>query len=123
MRVGSTIDIRANVQYFVHPKHRGRPSENSCTWTISVSDEVALFRRALPNVCYLGQSYWAAEAQGNRLRTVGINVHGETLIFGKFIDGNAKAIWHGYPADYRRHPQDRPPIASAKQIIMFYPIL
>lgn len=111
MQSGSTITVRTNVQYFVHPKHRGNPTENSCTWRISVPDEVALFRKALPAGFCPGQNYWAAEVQNGRLRPVGINVHRETLIFGKFVDGSARSLWHGYPADYRRHPQDRPPIS------------
>ena len=74
-------------------------------------DEVALFVRVLPTACYPGETYWAAEsAQGGQVRTFGRNVHGELLIFGKFVDGSASATWHGYPADYRRRPQDRPPI-------------
>ena len=108
MRPSDTIIIREDVRYFVHPKHRGRPTKNRCTWIISVLEEVALFRKVIPVLCRPGEIYWAAEAEGRRLRTVGINVHRESLIFAKFVDDSA--IWHGYPADYRKQPQDRPPI-------------
>ena len=110
MKPDSTIAIQQNVKYYVHPKHRGRPTNDRCTWIISVLEEVALFKRAIPVVCCPGQIYWAAEAEGRRLRTVGINVNRESLFFGKFVDGSAISRWHGYPADYRRRTQDRPPI-------------
>lgn len=109
MKIGETITIREDVRYFIHPKHRGSPTSDSCTWTIPVDDEVALFGAALPSERSPGQDCWAAEPGGRRLRPVGFNVHGETMFFGKFVDGSCMSIWHGYPADYRRHTQDRPP--------------
>ena len=42
----------------------------------------------------------------------------ESLFFGKFVDGSAIAIWHGYPADYRRRTQDRPPISVLQVRVM-----
>lgn len=114
MIFGETITIRKDVRYFVHPKHRGSATSDSCTWRISVDDEVDLFKAALPKARSAGQTCWAAEAEGRRLRIIGTNVHGDLLMFGKFVDGSAIAIWHGYPADYRRHTQDRPPMCVLK---------
>ncbi len=111
MRIGDTIKTRTGVRYFVHPKHRGSPTSNTCTWTIPIVDEVALFEAALPSVRSPGQACWAAEPGVRRLRTVGVNVHVESLFFGKFVDGSSMSRWHGYPADYRRRTQDRPPPA------------
>lgn len=118
MKPGDTITIREDVRYFIHPKHRGSPTRDSCTWTISVDDEVALCKAALSTARSPGQECWAAEAEGRRLRKVGINVYRESLIFGKFVDGSAIAIWHGYPADYRRRTQDRPPISVLQVWVM-----
>lgn len=111
MKIGETITIRKDVRYFVHPKHRGSPTSESCTWTIPVDDEVAFFVAALPMARSPGQDCWAAEPGGRRLRTVGINIHRETLFFGKFVDGSCMSIWYGYPGDYRRRTRDRPPIS------------
>lgn len=114
MKIGETITIREDVRYFIHPKHRGSPTRDSCTWRISVDDEVDLFKAALPTARRPGQKCWAAESEGRRLRTVGINVHKESLFFGKFVDGSCMSVWHGYPADYRRYTQDRPPMCILK---------
>ena len=114
IKPGDTIETRKGVRYFIQPKHRGSPTSDSCTWTIPVDDEVALFEAALPTACCPGQICWAAEAGGRRLPTVGINVNRESLFFGKFVDGSAISKWHGYPADYRRRTRDRPPICVLK---------
>ena len=114
MKPDDTIEIRQDVGYYIHPKHRGPPTNESCTWIIPVDDEVALFEAALPTARSPGQICWAAETGGRRLRTVGINVHRELLYFGKFVDGSVISGWHGYPADYRRRTQDRPPISVLK---------
>ena len=114
MKPGESICIRPDVRYFIHPKHRGSPTSESCTWTISINDEVALFEAALPVARSPGQICRAAEPGGRRLRTVGINVHRKSLFFGKFVDGSTISKWHGYPADYRRRTQDRPPICLLK---------
>ena len=116
MTAGSTIPIQTNVRYFVHPKHRGTPTKNSCTWTIPVPEEVGLFKKAIfPGFCP-GVTYWAADYQGGRLRMVGINFSGESLAFGKFVDGGAIGEWHGYPADYRRRPLIQLTIEGAPKI-------
>ena len=114
MKPGDTIFIRKDVRYFIHPKHHGSPTRQCCTWKIPVDDEVALFKTALPTARSPGQIYWAAEGHDRRLRTVGINIHKESLFFGKFVDGSAISKWHGYPADYRRRTRDRPPICVLK---------
>ena len=44
-------------------------------------------------------------------RNIEINVQGEFLKLGKFVDGSAIAVWHGYPADYQRRPQILPAIS------------
>ena len=111
MKPGDTIVIRRDVRYFIHPKHRGSPSKGICTWSVSVTDEVALFKGAIPTERFPGETYWSAVTEDRRLRRIGINVYGDFLGFGKFVDGSAKAVWHGYPADYQRRPQDRPPPA------------
>lgn len=54
------------------------------------------------------------DSQTGRLHKVGVNFHGESLVLGKFVDGIANGNWHGYPADYRRNPRDRPPISVLK---------
>ena len=118
MKPGDTICIRKDVRYFIHPKHRGSPTDEICTWTIPLDDEVALFEAALPAVRSSGQMCWAAEPGGRRLRAVGINGHKESLFFGKFVDGSSMSVWHGYPADYRRRPHDRPPISVLQVWVM-----
>lgn len=99
----------------VLPRHRGRTGRHS-VWTVPVSTEVACFVRACRESWGVSCSeLWGHNRTDGRLEPLGLNGHGECLWFGKFVQAAHTIPWHGYPADYRRKAQDRPPVSVLQQ--------
>lgn len=99
------------VQYMPISKHRGKPTKDRSVWTRTVAEEVECFRLALNNDWGHAAELWGHRRSLDRLDQLGRNWCNESLWFGKFIRSQSNSPWHGYPADYRRRPQDRPPTA------------
>ena len=98
--------------YISLEKHRGHPGRNRSVWTVSPQTEVACFIKAWQGSWGVNSTeLWGHRWSGRRLSPVGINEHREALWFGKFVREPNTLPWHGYPADYRRKPHDRPPVA------------
>ena len=108
--VGVPFTTTVGEVYLPLGKHRGRATSQRSVWTKPVPTEVACFVQAW------GASWgerdgelWGHRSATGVLEPVGRNNHGEDLWFGKFLRAERISPWHGYPADYRRKTQDRPP--------------
>ena len=103
-------------QYVLLAKHRGHAGPNRSVWKVSVSTEVGCFveawQEAWRSSC---RELWGHLRSNSRLKPLGLNVHGQDLWFGKFVRDSDASPWHGYPADYRRNAQDRPPTSVLRQ--------
>lgn len=107
--IGQVIVTQRGINYFVKPDHhRPRPTPTKSVWCISVIEEVHCFENAIDMA-------WLHRATGwglHLVRAVPI-VLGQNVLYrvkvGKFVYDASANQWHGYPADYLRKPQDRPP--------------
>lgn len=107
-KVGLTTQVACGESYQPHRKHRGRPTKTASVWTKSVASEVGYFTQACLAGWGVGDCLWGHHASTHGLEAVGRNHFGEDLWFGKFVRSGTGDVWHGYPADYRRHAHDRP---------------
>jgi hypothetical protein len=91
--------------YKPYSRHRdGTPRKSQ--WTISITDERACFNAATS----LG---WCVESHGWGLypatapQYLGVAQDHTTSVFiAKFV--SSSGVWHGYPGDHQRNPQDIP---------------
>ena len=114
--LGRTFATAVGQEYVPLAKHRGRADPNRSVWKVSVSTEVGCFVEAWQESWRSSCSeLWGHFRSGGRLRPLGLNVHGQDLWFGKFVRVSDASPWHGYPADYRRNAQDRPPTSVLRQ--------
>jgi hypothetical protein len=96
-------------------------------WTIPFEDEESSFDRAT-------ESKWSSNATvrwGLHFRMSSPENLGDSaaicgtpprrLFIAKFVDGNARDSWHGYPADPYKNQQDIPPTSVLKAwLVMSY---
>lgn len=99
--------------YVLKSDHRGTPSEHKCTWTIHRVAELACFAEMIAKHWHQDDTGWGLcyDDGGNPVE-LGRNSSDEVLKLAKFPcdQGIAPPVWHGYPADYLRRQQDRPPM-------------
>ena len=108
--VGSPSTTVVGEVYLPLPKHRGQADQHRSIWTKPVPEEIACFVQAWQESWGTnGGELWGHVREGTRLQPLGLNRYGEHLWFGKFLHNPHPVQWHGYPADYRRKSQDRPP--------------
>jgi hypothetical protein len=103
--------IAVGVTYLIHQAHRDGTKDKS-QWTIEVPKELTVFAAAL-------RAHWTDAAAGwgwglhivrGRVAYLGVGRDHELRVFvAKFLDGTHTSTWHGFPADHRRGPSDRPP--------------
>ncbi|MGN7811453.1 hypothetical protein [Flavobacterium sp. 22076] len=98
------------VKYIFSSAHR-RTQKDKAKWIISTHEELACFKNAQINKYLENKGLaWGYLKTANNFTDLGINGHKEILKIAKFVDKNEVKIWHGYPADFARNPQDRPSI-------------
>lgn len=105
-----TVQVAHNgntVNYLSSPKHRGKPTNDISVWLIDVPAEVACFTTCYQNDWHNGHSGCGFVVAGvQQLLTLGHNLRNPQLVIAKFVtDQN---VWHGYPADVRHKPADKP---------------
>ena len=100
--------IQSGVTYVHKMDHRDGSKQKS-QWTISEDDERSAFSRTYSEEWYDGSTGWGLHFDGNTIGNLGFGVDRiRPLFMAKFVDGNARSEWHGYPADYLEHQQDVP---------------
>ena len=100
--------IQAGVHYIHKVDHRnGAPQKSQ--WTIPEDQERSVFAHAYSQGWYDGTVAWGVRIANTAISQIGIGVDRiRRLFIAKFVDGNARSEWHGYPADYLSHQQDVP---------------
>ncbi|RNI31956.1 hypothetical protein EFA69_05465 [Rufibacter immobilis] len=95
--------------YIISSQHRATGNPKKTVWTIDFNEEVECFKQSKISEWIQDNYSWGVKAIDSVLQYIGHNFENETLKLAKFVDGNENDIWHGYPADYLRRSQDRPP--------------
>lgn len=107
--VNTAIQVTKNgitVNYFFSPKHRGNATDDISVWTISFDSELSCFSTTFEEGWHNKNNGWGCVAVGGSLTVLGHNLRNPELIIAKFVvDQNQ---WHGYPADIRNKPKDKP---------------
>jgi hypothetical protein len=96
------------VNYQHHPDHRNGNTKKS-QWTISEPAERESFRQAGVREWLSVDRGWGLHTPNERPEVLGESQDRERKLFvAKFVASAAPVVWHGYPADHQRHPQDVP---------------
>jgi hypothetical protein len=102
------FDIRPGLVYQVHPNHRNGRADKS-QWTIPQGDEIQCFQQADARTWLLVNRGWGLHIQNGGPQLLGLSQDRDRALFvAKFVSSAAPVVWHGYPADHQRHPQDIP---------------
>jgi len=100
--------------YIINIAHRRKRGQKS-KWTIAEKTEVQCFETACSQFWMLEAKGWGLLLNGNIVQVLGVTKNVFPSKIAKFVDSNEDGIWHGYPADYQRNPQDRPDISILKR--------
>ncbi|MCG3771480.1 MAG: hypothetical protein JW384_02666 [Nitrosomonadaceae bacterium] len=96
--------------YQIHPDHRnGTPGKSQ--WIIPATDEVKSFEQAVALGCIDFKSGWGLHCPNGIPESLGRTTTQHEVKIAKFVENLMPVFWHGYPADYRRKPQDRCPVS------------
>lgn len=97
---------------YVSKNYHRNGNRNKSQWksAVTVKVEVAIFLKAHKQ----GQSHvWGYYLRGGVAAALGTSPSSTQpvvdLFIAKFNGQENPQVWSGYPADYRRNPQDRPP--------------
>lgn len=110
-QVDTEIDLteqKVDSKYIISSQHRRKGNIHKCIWIISLDEEVNCFVQAIKENWKVGSQAWGLKIVNTVIQVVGHNSRNRELKLAKFIVGNDKDIWHGYPADYMMRAQDRP---------------
>ena len=106
-RFGEAINTRVNQSYVLNEQHRnGNPHRSQ--WTIRPNDEVGVFEHSIES-SWISQNRncsWGLYLLNEKPSSLGLSITKKSLWIAKFVE--SANIWHGYPANYRFHTQDRP---------------
>jgi hypothetical protein len=98
------------IYYIIRTVHRRRGNPTKCIWTITPQEEIDCFKVAASNKWLEVTEGWGIKINTEgKLDQIGVSERDEALKIAKFVDSNSDRKWHGYPADYCRRKQDKPP--------------
>ena len=103
------LEEELSTKYIISSQHRATGNPNKTVWSINFDDEVECFTQSKNSKWIENNCGWGLKITNSTLQNIGHNFMNETLKFAKFVDGKGNNIWHGYPADFLRRSQDRPP--------------
>jgi len=103
------LEEELTTTYIISSQHRATGNPNKTVWTVNFDDEVNCFTQSKTFEWIENNYGWGLKVIDSVLQYIGHNFENETLKIAKFVDGSANDVWHGYPADYLRRSQDRPP--------------
>ncbi len=95
-------------KYIISPHHRATGKKDKSIWTISYKDEIDCFIQSRVSEWIIGSICWGLKISDGKIQVIGKNQVSDELKIAKFIDGDNKNIWHGYPADHKSKKQDIP---------------
>lgn len=109
-KLNASTEIVSNgtsIWYFFSPKHRGLPTTEISVWSINFDDEFACFNYTLAQQWHNGQYGWGfLPLDAFSFSILGRNLRNPNLTIAKFVADQQH--WHGYPADIRHKPKDKP---------------
>jgi hypothetical protein len=108
--INRPVKIREGVFYTPSSAHRRKGNKDKSWWIISLVDEVQCFDISYRRVWVNDKEGWGLYCKGGALIVVGHAPDGEKVKIAKFLNKNSDQYWHGYPANYKNNPQDRPPM-------------
>jgi hypothetical protein len=109
------IKTRLDIFYVPNPLHRNHDREKS-QWRITETDEISVFELShLSNWFSCSNSHsWGLHLQNGQPLILGCSAANAPYIcdlrIAKFVRNTHPIYWHGYPANYRIHNQDKPPM-------------
>lgn len=111
------IEIAPGIHYFHHPHHRnGRNGKSQ--WIIAPPAEEFSFAQALARGWLRTNEGWGLHTPTESPEYLGRARDHVTQVFvAKFVGDQAAEMWHGYPADHQRCPQDIPDEAALQSWI------
>lgn len=103
-----TAQIAPGLHYMNHPDHRnGRHGKSQ--WNIPPLAEQHSFSEAHANGWLRASEGWGLHTSSRSPQYLGYAQDHATEVFvAKFVGDQGGALWHGYPADHQRCPQDIP---------------
>lgn len=108
--INTPIDIEddaGKTQYLISQKHRGQPTDEISIWELSFEEEVDCFSTSHHKGWNSGPTGWGCHLNGaGTLQVLGRNLKNPQLRIAKFVSN--QELWHGYPADIRNKPHDKP---------------
>lgn len=104
--VGKTVSV-ATVQYLFYEKHRGVPTAEISVWKVEFQKELECFKESFESDWKVDNNSWGFIRDGNGYEVLGNNLSNPQLYFAKFV-GDDHNVWHGYPADFKNKPNDKP---------------
>ncbi|GBF44587.1 hypothetical protein LPTSP2_38900 [Leptospira ellinghausenii] len=95
-------------KYLLLKHHRKAKSKEKSFWTISEKIEIHIFQNSYEKNWKDNNVAWGIFLEKGRMNQIGLLVNKTASYIAKFIDGNSKEEWHGYPADIIGNRQDVP---------------
>lgn len=94
--------------YLISLKHRGNPTRDISVWSVDHDSEISCFSRCFQNQWHDNTHGWSfmPSIDIKHFQIIGYNLRSPELIIAKFVAG--QDFWHGYPADIRHKPTDKP---------------
>lgn len=101
------VEVTNAINYLFYSKHRGRPSNDISVWNISFTEELDCFKESVQEGWNVGDNYWGFIIHNKHFQILGENTLNSNLCFAKF-KGDEASLFHGYPADLKNKPKDKP---------------
>jgi hypothetical protein len=107
------VPTRVGAHYVHVSYHRNRTRKEKSQWTVAMDIEVEIFAVTFESSAQALQTLWGLWLLDGKAQVVGVsraeNPPQYGLKISRFQKNDRPEYWHGYPADYRAHPHDRPP--------------
>ncbi|KAF2342278.1 hypothetical protein [Flavobacterium tistrianum] len=109
-KADTEIDLGEHIDgiYIISSQHRRTGNMNKSIWLIDFKEEIDCFIQTISNNWKDGVEAWGLKHENSNLKVLGLSSMKEELKLAKFVDGNKKNVWHGYPANHMANSQDRP---------------
>lgn len=109
-KADTEIDLSEHIngKYIISSQHRRTGNINKSVWLIDFNEEINCFIQTINKNWKDGVEAWGLKYENSNLKVLGLSSMKDELKLAKFVDGNNKNVWHGYPANHMSNSQDRP---------------
>lgn len=109
LQTNTTVQASGGDAYHFKADHRNGDRRKS-QWLISLRSELICFETAIKSEWVGMNNAWGLHFSKNVPEVVGLSPEGLRVKIAKFVQSTPPPLWHGYPGDFRRRLQDRPPV-------------